>query len=168
MSSAGAVRVGGEDVRSYELDSLRRSVAMVLQKNMLFSGTIAENLRWGNENATDEELVEACRLAQAHEFIESFPDGYNTHIEQGGTNVSGGQKQRICIARALLEQAEDTYSRRLDERGRHEDRRAHSRRLCPLYPRNNKDNHIAARLVGDGCGYDYSARRRQNSCIGQA
>ena len=100
--SAGAVRVGGEDVRSYELDSLRRSVAMVLQKNMLFSGTIAENLRWGNENATDEELVEACRLAQAHEFIESFPDGYNTHIEQGGTNVSGGQKQRICIARALL------------------------------------------------------------------
>ena len=100
--SAGAVRVGGEDVRSYELDSLRRSVAMVLQKNMLFSGTIAENLRWGNENATDEELVEACRLAQAHEFIESFPDGYNTHIEQGGTNVSGGQKQRLCIARALL------------------------------------------------------------------
>lgn len=100
--SAGAVRVGGEDVRRYDLDALRRSVAMVLQKNMLFSGTIAENLRWGNESATDEELVQACRLAQAHDFILAFPDGYNTYIEQGGTNVSGGQKQRLCIARALL------------------------------------------------------------------
>ena len=100
--SAGAVRVGGEDVRRYDLDTLRRSVAMVLQKNMLFSGTIAENLRWGNESATDEDLVQACRLAQAHDFIRSFPDGYNTYIEQGGTNVSGGQKQRLCIARALL------------------------------------------------------------------
>ena len=100
--SAGAVRVGGEDVRRYDLDILRRSVAMVLQKNMLFSGTIAENLRWGNESATDEELVQACRLAQAHDFIMAFPDGYNTYIEQGGTNVSGGQKQRLCIARALL------------------------------------------------------------------
>lgn len=100
--SAGAVRVGGEDVRRYDLDALRRSVAMVLQKNMLFSGTIAENLRWGNESATDEELVQACRLAQAHDFIMAFPDGYNTYIEQGGTNVSGGQKQRLCIARALL------------------------------------------------------------------
>ncbi len=100
--SEGVVRVGGVDVRDYDIATLRSEVAMVLQKNLLFSGTIAENLRWGNENASDEELVEACKLAQAHEFVESFPDGYNTHIEQGGTNVSGGQKQRLCIARALL------------------------------------------------------------------
>ena len=98
----GTVRVGGVDVREYDMNALRDSVAMVLQKNLLFSGTIKENLRWGNENATDEELIEACRLAQAHDFIESFPDGYDTKIEQGGTNVSGGQKQRLCIARALL------------------------------------------------------------------
>lgn len=100
--SEGSVTVGGVDVRDYKLDTLRGEVAMVLQKNLLFSGTIAENLRWGNENASDEELVEACKMAQAHEFITSFPDGYETHIEQGGTNVSGGQKQRLCIARALL------------------------------------------------------------------
>ena len=100
--SEGAVYVGGEDVRRYDLNALRNSVAFVLQKNLIFSGTIAENLRWGNENATDEELRDACRLAQADEFINSFPDGYNTMIEQGGTNVSGGQKQRLCIARALL------------------------------------------------------------------
>ncbi len=98
----GYVTVGGRDVREYDLDTLRNSVAMVLQKNLLFSGTIRENLRWGNENATDEELLEACRLAQADEFIRSFPEGYDTFIEQGGTNVSGGQKQRLCIARALL------------------------------------------------------------------
>lgn len=101
-ATEGTVRVGGMDVRRYDLNALRSSVAMVLQKNLLFSGTIKENLRWGNENATDEELVEACRLAQADDFIRSFPDGYNTHIEQGGANVSGGQKQRLCIARALL------------------------------------------------------------------
>ena len=100
--SAGTVRVGGVDVRKYDLDTLRDSVAMVLQKNELFSGTIAENLRWGNENATDEEIAEACRQACADEFIERFHDKYKTHIEQGGTNVSGGQKQRLCIARALL------------------------------------------------------------------
>ena len=98
----GTVKVGGINVREYDLNTLRDSVAMVLQKNLLFSGTIAENLRWGNENATDEDLIEACKLAQAHEFVTSFPDGYNTKIEQGGTNVSGGQKQRLCIARALL------------------------------------------------------------------
>ncbi len=100
--SEGAVKVGGVDVRDYDLDVLRSAVAMVLQKNLLFSGTIKENLRWGNENATDEELAEACRLAQADDFVRSFPDGYDTRIEQGGTNVSGGQKQRLCIARALL------------------------------------------------------------------
>lgn len=100
--SRGSVKVGGEDVRRYHTESLREEVAMVLQKNLLFSGTIAENLRWGNENATDEELREACRLACADEFIDTFPDGYETKIEQGGTNVSGGQKQRLCIARALL------------------------------------------------------------------
>ena len=98
----GSVKVGGIDVRDYDIKTLRDSVAMVLQKNQLFSGTIKENLRWGNENATDEELIEACRLAQADDFIKSFPDGYDTYIEQGGTNVSGGQKQRLCIARALL------------------------------------------------------------------
>ncbi len=98
----GTVRVGGTDVRRYDLDALRGAVAMVLQKNLLFSGTIRENLRWGNADATDEEIAEVCRLAQADEFIRSFPDGYDTYIEQGGTNVSGGQKQRLCIARALL------------------------------------------------------------------
>ncbi len=100
--TSGAVKVGGVNVKDYDLDTLRGAVAMVLQKNLLFSGTIKENLRWGNENATDEEIAEACRLAQAHEFVESFPEGYDTHVEQGGTNVSGGQKQRLCIARALL------------------------------------------------------------------
>ena len=98
----GSVLVGGVDVREYDIKTLRDSVAMVLQKNQLFSGTIKENLRWGNENATDEEIRYACKLAQADEFVEKFPDGYDTYIEQGGTNVSGGQKQRLCIARALL------------------------------------------------------------------
>lgn len=98
----GTVKVGGVDVREYDLETLRNEVAVVLQKNVLFSGTIKENLRWGNAEATDEELREACRLAQADEFIQGFPDGYDTYIEQGGANVSGGQKQRLCIARALL------------------------------------------------------------------
>ncbi len=98
----GAVRVGGKDVRSYDLNTLRNEVAVVLQKNVLFSGTILENLRWGDKNATEEECIRACRLACADEFIQNFPDKYETYIEQGGTNVSGGQKQRLCIARALL------------------------------------------------------------------
>ena len=98
----GEVKVGGVDVRDYDLETLRNSVAMVLQKNLLFSGTIKDNLRWGNADASDEEIIHACKLAQADEFVESFPDGYDTYIEQGGTNVSGGQKQRLCIARALL------------------------------------------------------------------
>ncbi|MFR8012514.1 MAG: ABC transporter ATP-binding protein [Clostridia bacterium] len=98
----GAVRVGGHDVRDYDMEALRNQVSVVLQKNVLFSGTILDNLRWGNEHATEEECIEACRQACADEFIEGFPDGYNTWIEQGGTNVSGGQKQRLCIARALL------------------------------------------------------------------
>lgn len=101
-TSEGTVSVGGVDVRRYDLDVLRNAVAMVLQKNELFSGTVRENLRWGNENASDEEIMEACRLACAHDFIQAMPEGYDTHIEQGGTNVSGGQKQRLCIARALL------------------------------------------------------------------
>ena len=101
-ASEGRVTVGGVDVRDYDLDTLRDQVAFVLQKNVLFSGSIKENLRWGKADATDEEMIHACELAQAHGFISSFPDGYDTHIEQGGSNVSGGQKQRLCIARALL------------------------------------------------------------------
>ncbi|MBQ7335885.1 MAG: ABC transporter ATP-binding protein [Clostridia bacterium] len=101
-ATEGSVKVGGKDVREYDIEVLRESVAMVLQKNLLFAGTIKENLRWGNENATDAEMIEACKLAQAHDFVSAFPDGYDTMIEQGGSNVSGGQKQRLCIARALL------------------------------------------------------------------
>ena len=100
--NSGAVKVGGRDVRSYDVETLRDKVSVVLQKNVLFSGTILDNLRWGNENATEEECIAACRLACADEFIRDFPEGYQTRIEQGGTNVSGGQKQRLCIARALL------------------------------------------------------------------
>ena len=101
-ATEGEVLVGNVNVKDYDLKTLRNEVAMVLQKNVLFSGTIKENLRWGNENATDEEIIKACKQAQADEFVSSFPDGYDTYIEQGGTNVSGGQKQRLCIARALL------------------------------------------------------------------
>ena len=100
--TSGELLVGGVNVKNYDLDTLRNGVAMVLQKNVLFSGTIKDNLRWGNENATNEEMIRACKLAQADEFISTFPDKYDTYIEQGGTNVSGGQKQRLCIARALL------------------------------------------------------------------
>lgn len=101
-ATVGTVKVGGRDVKDYSIDRLRSAVSMVLQKNLLFAGTIKENLKWGNENATDEEIIEACKLAEAHNFVSAFPDGYDTWIEQGGTNVSGGQKQRLCIARALL------------------------------------------------------------------
>jgi ATP-binding cassette subfamily B protein len=100
--TSGSVKVGGTDVREYELHSLRDAVSMVLQKNQLFSGTVAGNIRWGNQEATDEEVIQACRIAQASEFIEQLPDGYNAHVEQGGSNFSGGQKQRLCIARAIL------------------------------------------------------------------
>ena len=98
----GSVKVGGRDVREYDMEVLRNQVAVVLQKNVLFSGTILENLRWGDKNASEEECIRACRLACADEFIERMPEGYHTYIEQGGSNVSGGQKQRLCIARALL------------------------------------------------------------------
>ena len=98
----GAVKVGGLDVRKYDMEALRNQVSVVLQKNVLFSGTILENLRWGDKNATDEECIKACKLACADEFIDRMTDGYNTYIEQGGNNVSGGQKQRLCIARALI------------------------------------------------------------------
>ena len=102
--SSGSLTVAGHDVKDYDLKTLRDSVAVVLQKNFLFSGSIAENLRWGNLEATDEELKQVCQIAQAEEFIEALPDKYETHIEQGGSNVSGGQKQRLCIARALLKE----------------------------------------------------------------
>ena len=98
----GSIKVGGVDVRDYDIETLRNEVAVVLQKNVLFSGTIKENLKWGNKEATDEEIVRVCKLAQADPFIQEFPDKYDTVLDQGGTNVSGGQKQRICIARALL------------------------------------------------------------------
>ena len=101
-ATGGCVKVGGRDVKEYDISTLRDSVAMVLQKNELFAGTIYQNMRWGNENATDAEVEHAAKLAQADEFIRQFPEGYNTFIEQGGTNVSGGQKQRLCIARAIL------------------------------------------------------------------
>ncbi len=100
--STGKVLVDGKDVREYDLENLRNNVAMVLQKNVLFSGTIKENLKWGNPDATDEQIVQACKRAQAHDFVSSFPEGYETDLGQGGVNVSGGQKQRLCIARALL------------------------------------------------------------------
>ena len=98
----GELLVGGENVKAYDMEVLRNNIAVVLQKNVLFSGTIKENMRWGDKTATDEEIINACKIAQAHEFITQFPDGYDTFIEQGGTNVSGGQRQRLCIARALL------------------------------------------------------------------
>ena len=113
----GTVKVGGLDVRRYDMEALRNQVSVVLQKNTLFSGTILENLRWGNPEATEEECVEACKAACADEFIDRMPDGYHTRIERGGSNVSGGQKQRLCIARALLKRAQGADSGRLHLRG---------------------------------------------------
>lgn len=110
MPTAGQVLVGGRNVKEYRLDTLHNAVAMVLQKNVLFSGTIKENLRWGNPNATDAEIIAACQAAQAHDFIQSFPQGYETDLGQGGVNLSGGQKQRLCIARALLKQPKNHHS----------------------------------------------------------
>ena len=107
-ATEGRILVGGVDVRDYDMDALREQVAMVLQKNVLFSGTIKENLRWGKKDATDEEMVRVCKLAQADPFIQEFPDKYDTYIEQGGSNVSGGQKQRLCIARALLKKPKNS------------------------------------------------------------
>lgn len=101
-TTAGTVRVGGKDVREYDLDALRKQISVVLQKNVLFSGTVRDNIRWGREDATDQEIEQVCRIACAHEFITQMPEGYNSKIERGGTNVSGGQKQRLCIARALI------------------------------------------------------------------
>ncbi len=159
----GSVKVGGVDVREYDLDALRSAVSMVLQKNELFSGSIKENLRWGNENATDAELEDACRLAQADDFIRSFPDGYDTHIEQGGTNVSGGQKQRLCIARALLKKpkvlilddstcAVDTRTDALIHEG-----------LSQSISRDDQDHHCPAHQLRAERRPHPRVRRRQNS-----
>ena len=130
--SDGVVKVGGQDVRKYDIKTLRNNVAVVLQKNVLFSGTIADNLKWGNENATPEEMTRACEIAQAQEFISQMKEGLNSHIEQGGSNVSGGQKQRLCIARAIIKKpkvlilddstsAVDTKTDRLIRKGLKED-----------------------------------------------
>ena len=122
-ATVGTIRVGNVNVRDYDLEALRDNVSMVLQKNVLFSGTIKENLRWGNAQATDEELIHACKLAQADDFIRTFPEGYDTYIEQGGSNVSGGQKQRLCIARALLKKPKilimDDSTSAVDTKSRH-------------------------------------------------
>ena len=135
-ATKGTVRVGGIDVRDYDLDTLRNEVSVVLQRNVLFSGTIKDNLRWGDPDATDEELEHACRLAQADEFIQLMPDKYDTYIEQGGTNVSGGQKQRLCIARALLKKPkililDDSTSAVDTTRRRRHQRHWHTRRVAP-------------------------------------
>ena len=158
-TTEGSVKVGGRDVREYDIKTLRDSVAMVLQKNLLFSGTINENLRWGDADATEDEIKEACRLAQADEFVMSFPDGYETKIEQGGTNVSGGQKQRLCIARALLKSRR--YLSSTTRRARStQDRYADKKRLQDIYTRDDKDHNRTARRVGAGRGSysDYAQR----------
>ena len=136
--SEGAVLVAGRDVRDYDMEALRNQVAVVLQKNVLFSGTILENLRWGNENATLEECVQACRLACADDFIQQFPDKYDTYIEQGGTNVSGGQKQRLCIARGSPEKAQNPDPGRLYQRGGHGHRRPDPKAFADEIPDTTK------------------------------
>ncbi len=162
-ATEGTVKVGGVDVRDYDLETLRNQVAVVLQKNELFSGTIKENLRWGNPDATDEELEEACRLSQADEFIQQFPQKYDTYIEQGGSNVSGGQKQRLCIARALLKKAQDFDFGRLHQRGGHPHRRADPPGLPEVYSRNHQDHHCPAGGLGAGRGPDHHYGERRPS-----
>ena len=149
--SEGSVQVGGHDVREYDLTTLRNQVAVVLQKNVLFSGTILENMRWGNAQASLLEIQEACRLAQADEFIERFPDGYDTHIEQGGSNVSGGQKQRLCIARAF-EKAENPHFGRLHKRGRYAHGCAYPQGAAGISARDDQAHHCAADGLGRGRG----------------
>ena len=159
-ATEGTVKVGGLDVRKYDLETLRNQVSVVLQKNVLFSGTIKENLRWGNQNATDEEMVEACKLAQADEFIAQLPGGYDTYIEQGGTNVSGGQKQRLCIARALLKKPKililDDSTSAVDTRTDALIRQAFRQYI----------HHRPAYRFRTGCGSDHRHGRRSDRCGG--
>ena len=157
-AESGTVKVGGVDVRDYNLDVLRREVSMVLQKNVLFSGTILDNLRWGDENASEEECIRVAKLACADEFIERFPDKYNTWIEQGGSNVSGGQKQRLTIARALLRKPKvlilDDSTSAVDTATDAKIRKA----FREGDPRHHQDHHCTAHFLGAG--------RRPHPCAG--
>ena len=161
MWTAAACCVGGKDVRAYDMEALRNQVAVVLQKNVLFSGTILDNLRWGKEDATEEECAEACRLACADEFIERFPDGYNTWIEQGGSNVSGGQKQRLCIARALLKEAEGADSGRFHQRRGYGHGREDPGGLCQEDPGHHKADRGPANFQRAGRRPHPGAGRRE-------
>ena len=158
----GSVCVGGVDVRKYDMESLRNQVSVVLQKNTLFSGTILENLRWGNPEASDEECIEACKEACADEFIDRLPDGYHTRIERGGANVSGGQKQRLCIARALLKKPKvlilDDSTSAVDTAHRRQDPGC----ICPEDPRHHEDHHRPADLQRGGGGPDPGAGQRSD------
>ena len=148
----GSVRVGGRDVREYDIEALRSNVAVVLQKNQLFSGTIKENLRWGNKDATDEELVHVCKLAQADDFIRSFPDGYDTYIEQGGTNVLRRPETAPVHRPRAAQKAEDTHTRRLHLGGGHQDRRRHPPRAARVHARDDEDHHRPAHRLRRGRG----------------
>ena len=166
-ATEGSVRVGGHDVREYSMKQLRDACAMVLQKNTLFSGTIKDNLRWGDANATDEEMRSACRIACAEEFIEKMPEGYDTYIEQGGTNVSGGQKQRLCIARGHSQAAQGADPGRLHLGGGHGHGRSHSSGAA-LHPAGDHEGHYRpAHLLRAGRGHHRGAGRRQNIRCGQ-